>query len=245
MDKSVQVTLIVVSAVILLVLIGVFAFFQMFPSSGNTISSQGNSEIKATPDLVTVYFTVDTEGDTAVEAKDKNSEIVDNLITALVKKGFERKDIQTQSFNIYPNQVWNGHTYVDKGYTANHQIKVELSTAQTDRIGDVIDAGVDAGASINYINFELSMAKQNEYKVQALKEATEDARNKAEAIATGAGKKLGKLVSISSNEFYYEPWRLYDSVAGASAESAKAATTNIQPGTQDVTASVSVVYKII
>lgn len=244
MDKSVQITLIIVSAIVLLAMLGGYYFFQLMPA-GNTITTQGNSQIKVTPDLVTVYFTAETSGETAKEAKDKNAEIVDSLITELVKQGFERKDIQTQSFNIYPHQVWENNKYVQKGYKAVHQIKVELSTARTDKIGEVIDAGVDSGATINYINFELSQSKQNEYKAQALKQATEDAKTKAEAIALGAEKKLGKLVSISSNEFYYQPWRLYDAVAGASAESAKQAVTNIQPGTQDVTASVSAVYKIV
>ncbi|HJX49985.1 MAG TPA: SIMPL domain-containing protein, partial [Candidatus Nanoarchaeia archaeon] len=85
MDKSVQITLIIVGAIIILALLGGSAFFQIFPGTGNTITSQGNSEIKVTPDLVTVYFTVDTDGITAKEAKDENAEIVDNLLTALIK----------------------------------------------------------------------------------------------------------------------------------------------------------------
>jgi predicted transposase YbfD/YdcC len=40
----------------------------------------------------------------------------------------------------------------------------------------VIDSGVDAGALLQYINFELSNDKQNEYKAQALREAGEDAK---------------------------------------------------------------------
>ena len=90
----------------------------------------------------------------------------------------------------------------------------------------------------------MSTAKQNEYKAQALKEASEDAKIKAEAIASGLGKTVGKLVSVSSNEFNYQPWPLYNSMAGSTAADAKVATTNIQPGQQDVSASVTVVYAL-
>jgi len=244
MDKSVQITLIIVGAVIIMALLGGYAFFQVFPGTGNTISVQGQSQIKVIPDLVTVHFTAETEGQTSSEASDANSLIVDNLITALVKQGFERKDIQTEGFNVYANQVWENNKYVDKGYKATHQIRLEMGTSRTDMIGDAIDAGVNSGATISYINFELTTGSQNSYKAQALEQAAEDAKTKAEAIALGVDKKIGKLVSISANEFYYQPWRMYDMVTSANAMEAKAATTSIQPSSQDVTASVSVVYRI-
>jgi uncharacterized protein len=244
MDKSVQITLIIVGAFVLLSLIGVYAFFQVFPTTGNTISVQGQSQIKVTPDLVTVYYSVETNGTTSKEATDENAVIVDNLITNLVKLGFERKDIQTQGFNVYPNQVWDGYKSIDNGFKAVHSIILELPTAETDKIGDTIDAGVNAGATISYINFELSTSKQNEYKAQALKQAAEDAKTKAQAVADGSGKSLGRLVSISTNDYYYQPYRFYDMIGATNAPEAKLAATNIQPSSQDVTASISAIYKL-
>jgi uncharacterized protein len=244
MDKSVQITLIIVGALIVLSLIGVYTFFQVFPTTGNTITVQGQSDIKVNPDLVTVYYNVETQGTTSKEATDANSIIVDNLITNLVKLGFNRSDIQTQGFNVYPNQIWQNNQYVNNGFKAVHSIILELPTAETDKIGDTIDAGVNAGATISYINFELSTSKQNEYKAQALKQAAEDAKIKAQAVADGSGKRLGKLVSISTNDFYYQPYRVFDMVTSSNAGEVKAAATNIQPSSQDVTASISAVYKL-
>lgn len=243
MDNSIKITLIVVSAVVVLVLIGIFAFMQIMP--GNTISAQGASQIKATPDLVTVYFSVQTRGATASEAKDKNSEIVDNAITNLIKIGIERKDIVTENFNVYPEYDYSSSSQRIKDYQTTHSIKIELSTSNTNKIGEVIDAGVDAGSLVSYINFELSQEKQNQYKAEALKLASEDARIKAESTASGLGKTLGRLVSVSSSNFDYYPWPIYRNDAMmVGASEAKSATTSIQPGKQDITASVSVVYKI-
>jgi len=245
MDKSVQITLIIVIAIIAVVLIGVYSFFQIIPSTRNTINVQGMSQVKATPDIVTVYFSVESSGNTTKEATDKNSEIVDNVLTNLVKLGFERKDIVTENFNVYPEYDWKNNQQTLKDYKATHNIKVEMSTSETGKIGDAIDAGVNAGALISYINFELTVAKQNEYKALALKQAGEDARIKADSVASGLGKKVDKLVSVSVSDFNYYPWAVYrnDMMVSGSAE-AKMATTSIQPGQQDVNANIQAVFSL-
>lgn len=243
MEKAVKITLIIVIAIVVLALIGTFLFLQAKQPS-NTVNVQGQSTIKADPDTITVYFSVETNGSTAKEAKDKNSEIVDKVIANLTKIGIVSERIQTENFNIYPEYNWSDNTIID--YKATHSIKVELNTTETDKIGKVIDAGVDAGALINYINFELSTAKQNEYKVQALKQATEDAKTKAEAMASGLGKQLGEVVSISDMSFDYNPWPIYANAGGVvGSMEAKQATTNIQPSQQEINARVSVVYAIV
>jgi uncharacterized protein YggE len=244
-SNSVKITGMIVGAVIVLALIGAFIAMQANPASGKTINVQGQSTIKVSPDLVTVYFTVQTTEKTAQGAKDKNAEVVDAAVTNLVKLGLERKDIVTENFNIYPQYDYKNSRSDIIGYQATHSLKVQLPINDSDKIGPVIDAGVNAGALISYINFELSPDKQNELKAQALKQATEDARIKAEAIASGLGKSLGKVVSISDNSFDYYPWPLYSNMdMSVGAVEAKSATTNIQPGDQTVSAQVSVSYRI-
>ena len=242
-EQGVQITLIIVSAVILLVLIGIIIYFQIKPSQ--TVNVDGLAEIKAVPDKVAIYFNVMTEGKTSKEANNKNAEIINNAITELVKLGFERKEITTENFNIYPQYDYRNGKSEIIGYQATHTLKVEFSTEKTEKIGQAIDAGVDAGAGISYINFELSLDKQNEYKKLALEQATKDARAKAEGIASGLGKSVGRVVSIASSDFGYYPWPIYRSESGVGmVEEAKAATTNIQPGEQTISARVSVVYAL-
>ncbi len=244
MDKSVQKTLVIMAGIMAVVLIGILTYANF--SLANTVTGNGQAKLKVVPDLVSVYFNVDTTGDTSAEATESNSEIVDELITELIKEGFERDQIQTTGFNVYPEYDWVNGERIDKGYRATHSIRVELSTNDSSRIGKVIDAGVGAGAGVSYINFELSQEKQNEYKAQALKSATEDARIKAQAIAEGLGKRLGRLVSVTDTSFSYYPWPIYAAREGATLDAgeAKEATTNIQPGEQEVTASVTAIYKL-
>src|SRR3970040_1331283 len=98
MDKSVQITLIIVVGVVLLALLAQ----NISNPNQNTISVAGTATVEATPDLIGVYFSVDTKGTTSQEASDKNSEIVNALINSLTLKGFEREDIKTVSFIVYP-----------------------------------------------------------------------------------------------------------------------------------------------
>lgn len=245
MEKSVKVALIIVAAVILVALIGAYTILQVSPVSSNTVHVTGMAQVKALPNLVSVYFNVETNGTTSKEANDKNSEIVNAVTANLIKEGFAQKDITTQNFNIYPDNEWTPNGTVNKGYKAVHSLKVQISTDNVEKIGSAIDAGVNGGASVSYINFELSQDKQNEYKSQALRQATEDARIKADSIASGLGKKLGAIVSVSDSSFDYNPWPLYNAMdSRASGAEAKAAVTSIQPGEQTINAQISVTYKI-
>jgi uncharacterized protein YggE len=249
MESGVKIALIISIAVIAAALIGAVTFYNLVHPYDNekTITVEGNSVIKVTPDIVSVYFNVETNGSTAKEAKDANSEIVDDLITALVKNGFDREDVETMSLNIYEDIRWEKDRQKSYGYKASHQIRVVLDSNRADDIGEVIDAGVDAGALLGYINFELSNDKQNEYKATALKEAGEDAKVQAESLASGLGKKLGSIKSVSTNNFNYRPWNVYTSNYGGMMEdvsAAKVATTNIVPGSQEVTGYVRVIYNL-
>ncbi len=237
MDKSVQIALIVVVGIIVLALIAP----NLSNTTQNTISVAGQATIHVLPDLAGIYFSVDTKGTTANEAGDKNAEIVTNLTRALAALGFDEGDIQTQSYNIYPD--YDYRTGQTTGYRATHSLRVEVPANQSAKIGSVVDAGLDAGAGIGYINFELSSDNQNKYKTEAMKLAAQDATSKATGVAEGLGKKLGSLVSVSVDNYNYVPWLAYDA-SGATPAQAKAEATNIVPSEQDISASVTAVFKI-
>ena len=155
METSIKITLIVVAAVLVL---AVFVGYGVMQITGakETVTGNGQAAIKAMPDLVTVYFSVQTNGSTTTEASDKNSEIVDDLTTELIKLGFEKKDIVTESISVQPDYSWEDGTNKLIGYRAYHSIKVEMPSSDTRKIGDTVEAGTSVGALIDYINFELS-----------------------------------------------------------------------------------------
>ncbi len=242
MEKAVKITLII-SAVILLIVLGGLSFIKDIIAPSDTISATGEAKLKTEPDLTSVYFFVETRAEKAEDTKDKNNEIFAKIKSSLIRDGINEDKVRTEQFNVNEDVEWIDGERVFKGFIAYHYAKVDLDNI--DEASKVIDSVIDNKGRINYINFELSQEKQNEYKAEALKLASQDATKKAEAIASGLNKRLGKLISVSSDEFYYNPWPVY--AARGDFESAamiKEAVTDISPSEREVNARVSVTYKI-
>lgn len=242
-DKSVQITMLVVVAVLVVALIISDAISDI--GGGETITVEGVSEISVMPDLVSVYLNVETTGLSANVAKDENAEIVAKVKDALIEAGFSRDDFETQNFNVYEDFDWSEGERTSIGFKATHSIVVTVDSENEDMIGKAIDAAVNNGAMLSYINFALSQDLENEYKAKALKAAAQDAKVKGEAVADGLGARLGDVVSTQmGNDFAYYPRMAMaeDSFAG-SLKGAEVAT-NIQVSEQEVRSAISVTYKL-
>lgn len=231
--------LIAVLVVIGIVLIGGYLLY----SSGPTVTAQGTSSIEAKPDKVSVYISVETKEKTLQEAQKQNSDITSKVMDNLEAIGISEDDVQFVNYNSYPWVDWSSGKSEEKGYIVSQQIVVKRDSFK--EVSKVVDAGVNAGAMISTIQFELSETKQNDYKTEALELASKNARDKAASIAEGQGRSIGRLVSIKSDEFNYMPYRYYES-AGVSSDMAmaKEAAINIQPQDLTVTASVQVEYRL-
>lgn len=225
-------------AAALIVVLGLI--YMNSPSSGQTVSASGSSIIEASPDKVVIYFEAKATKNSAEAARDEIALIVENLEEAMLNL-VEEENIETQSYNIYEEYDWTSNSRVFKGYTASQIIKI--SSENFSDAGKIVDVGVNAGALVQYINFELNPKHESELKVQALEEASQDAKLKAEATAKGLDAKIGKIVSVSSSDFYYYPYRYFDAEA-AEGKTAPEIATNLQPKKLEVSAYVSVVYAL-
>jgi uncharacterized protein YggE len=167
--------------------------------------------------------------------------VKDDLIAA----GFSREDFETQNFNVYEEFDWaekDGRESL--GFKATHSLVVKIDSKDEEMIGKAIDAGIDNGALLSYVNFELSQSLENEYKAKALKAAAEDAKVKGEAVAEGLGARLGDVVSTKmGSDFMYYPMIAYDNSLGGAVKGSEVAT-NIQVGEQKVQAQISVTYEL-
>ena len=242
-NNSVIITLIIVCGILLLGLMGfMFANSTIY---AKTVSSTGTATIEVVPDLIMVYFNIQSTGETGSDADDKNSDIYDKMKSEILSLGFDEDEIQTESYSVYPEYDWQSGTQKLKDYIAVHSVKIKISVDKKDKIDEVISAGIDAGAGIGYINYELTDENQNKYKIDAIKLATEDARKKAEALAIGSGSKLGSLVSVSTSDFGYVSWLAYSAEAGSVTKAdAVQIETRITPSKQEISSQVTAVFKI-
>ena len=106
--------------------------------SAKTISVSGSSDVTVSPDKADVFVEVETRGETAEGVKNENSERMANVREALEEAGIAEDQIETQSFDIYPQQRWVSElekSVVD-GYIAEHSLKIEV--LDIDDVGEKI-----------------------------------------------------------------------------------------------------------
>jgi uncharacterized protein YggE len=196
------------------------------------ITVTGTGVVTAVPDRAEIAFGVVSQGQTASEALRANDAAVQRVVAALRAAGIAAADIQTQSFSVSPRTSEEGEEIV--GYTAQNTVSARLRDLA--RAGAVIDAAVAAGANQVY-GPSLSRSNARELYQNALRAAVSDAHAKAEVLSSAAGVRLGAVVGLA------EQGETPVSDAGGGREAAPA-TAQIEPGTQDVRATVLVTFAV-
>jgi uncharacterized protein YggE len=212
-------------------------------TEGNTINVEGSSEITVEPDEAEVWAGISIVKDSAEEAQTEANKVINAIIDGLRYKGIKEEDIETERLNLYEEREWTrdeGSKVV--GWRASQTLKVK--TTDMDKVGTIVDVAVTNGANqINNINFGLSEEKEQEYKKEALAEATRNAKSKAETIAESLGVSLGKIKTVSESSFQYRPY-VYAMEAKAAGAAAVEEAAVVMPQDVSVTARISLVYNI-
>ena len=169
---------------------------QTVASAGpsNTLTVVGQGEAIATPDTATV-----TLGAQATRANVHDALVADNadmgkLLNALHAQGVVDKDIQTTS--VYVNQQTNCCPSTVYGYQAANSVTVTIH--HLGNVGAVIEAVVTAvGNDVTLGGVNLSVADTSAAVSSARSAAMTNAAQRAGIWAGLAGRKLGKLLSLS------------------------------------------------
>jgi hypothetical protein len=194
---------------------------------GITVSGMG--VVRVVPDRAEISFGVVSQGRTASQALAANDTAIQRVVAALRAAGIAAADIQTRSFSVSPRYSEDGEEIL--GYTAQNTVAAQLR--DLDRAGAVIDAAVAAGANQVY-GPSLSRSNTTELYRNALRAGVADARAKAQAIAEAAGVSLGAVVGVAEQGSTPEPV----------AQDAAARAAPIEPGTQDIQATVVVTFAV-
>ncbi len=204
------------------------------------ISSTGSSEIIASPDQAEAYLRVEILRDTAQAAADESKSVSTRVIDAVKK--IEGAEVETTSYNIYKKEDYTPEGPVFKGYVATYSLKA--TTKKLADIGKIIDAAVANGANaVDNVQFTLSKDAEETIKKDVLKKASENAKEKAQAVADGLGVSLGAVVSVTESGYYAPPF-IYAKAAETVAMGRPVSDLQIEPSKITVTATVTVTYKI-
>jgi hypothetical protein len=200
-------------------------------AGGITVTGLGT--VTSVPNEAEFSLGLQTEGATAREALAANSEKMRRVLGALKAAGVDKSDIKTQGISVSPSYADEGQ--ID-GYTARNSVSVKIHDLS--KAGRVLDAASNAGANEVY-GPSLTRSDEDALQAKALRDAVDDARKKGEALADAAGVQLGTVTAITEG-FSGGPEPYYERASLAVADKA----APIEPGTQDVQATVTVTFAI-
>jgi uncharacterized protein YggE len=211
--------------------IGVPRLARGVDAKAGTVVVNATASVDTVPDTVTVELGVSTAGTTARGAMNANNDATDRVIAAIRGADVSRDDIATEYVSLNPRTSENGDEVV--GYSASNVVTVTVHRLAN--AGGVIDAAVGAGANV-VSGASLSREDSDALYRDALKQAVAAAREKAEALGDAGHFTVGPISSVVEG-VAAQPMPMYD-------RAALAAATPIEPGTQKVTASVTVTFTI-
>lgn len=194
----------------------------------DSVTTVGHGVVTLVPDTATVNAGVHAQSASAADALAQTSKEMNAVIAALKDAG--GTNLQTQEVSLYPQTGQDGKV---TGYAADDNVSASSPIAKA---GALVDAAVAAGA--NSVNGpSLSVSDRDAAYRDALAKAVDDAKQKADAIGKAGGFAVGAVSTVAEQSDMPQP------IFHAAAMPAAASTT-IEPGTQDITADVTVTFRL-
>ena len=206
----------------------------------HTISVTGAGRVLISPDVADVRLGVSVTRPTVKAARDVAAADMTKVLAALRGLGIADRDIQTTTLSLQPS--YDGTTGPGQPRPTGYQLsnQVVVTVRNLDKVGDVIDGGIAAGGTtVDGVNFRVNDPAAAQ--TQARQAAMTQARAQADTLAAAAGVSISGVASISETSGPI-PYRMAYEAAAPLQD--KSYATPIQPGTNEVTVSVSVAYLI-
>jgi uncharacterized protein len=197
----------------------------------DVVTVTGTGKIETVPDRAEASFGVVTRAETAEQAVNDNAERMRRVIDALREAGVAEKDIRTQELALNPRFE------KDRGIVGYEAANTVVASSALETLGAALDAAVAAGANRSY-GLTLARSDRDDLYRDALADAVEDARAKAEALAEAGGFDVGDVVRMEEGG---ASMPMYDSGVR---ELAQASRTPLMAGTQEIEATMSVSFAI-
>jgi uncharacterized protein len=204
----------------------------------------GNGEVMANPDEAMVRLGILRQATAAQSAQDQASAVAQQILNEIRKLGVTPEQIQTARLILSPVYAPRSPESRDAprivAYMASNTVTVRLENLSL--VGPVIDAGLKAGAN-QLEGVQFGLRNELPSRQQALKQAVNGARSKAEAMAEALGINLGEVLEVSEGGSIQNRFDM--AVNQRSFEAAAvAAPTPVSPGQIQIFANVTIRYRI-
>jgi uncharacterized protein YggE len=197
-------------------------------------SVSGEGKVNVIPDVAILNLGMSAHKPTVKAAQTEVNSAINALTQALKSFAVDNKDIKTTNFSVYPDYNDNRVS----GFNAN--INLTVTVREIDKVNDILDKATALGInSVGGVQFTVDEDKLKNLTQEARKKAIDDAKEKATGLSSAAGMTLGKIVNIQEGGTAPRPmyYATKDAVGmgGGGAE--------VQPGSTDITSSVTLFYE--
>ena len=207
------------------------------------VSTTGQGEVSAQPDMARVTLGVDARRKTLAEARAEVTAAIDRLLALTRELKIDPRYVNATRLQVRPEYTWNDQSrkQVLQGYYVGRQVEVELR--DLDQLGPLLERAVTAGAN-QVGDASLDSTRRKELERQAMTLAVQDAAANAGTLAQAAGARLGPVRTLNASASP-PPMPMYRMAAMAEAAAAPPAESTYAAGEMKFAATVAAEYDLV
>ena len=207
-------------------------------STTPTVSVIGTAVVRAEPDEAMVVVTLSALKDGPGPALEDVAWRSERLVGLLDEFGIASSDRSTTGVSVHEDFDHTAEGRRSLGHRAASAIAVRLTDLEL--IGRLVTrATTELDARVDGPRWQV--AADNPIRLEAARRAASDGQRKAQAYAEGVGARLGALIRLAEPESATFPRRTGKFIAA----SAASGELLVEPGEQDITATIEVTFALI
>lgn len=163
----------------------------------HTVQINGNARLSVKPDIGVLNIKVADVNVSMSKAIARVGEKTNDYVKILQKLKFNKEDIKTTSFAVSKNSIYRDERYVDSGYVASQNIRIEFSYDQ-EILSKILNEFAKSSTEVDFsFAFELSEKLKTEVQAKIIELAVNDAKSKSAIISKASGQRLKRIQSIN------------------------------------------------
>lgn len=171
----------------------IFLFILTNSSFALEVFSSGRGVVKAKPDIAYINFSVVSSAKNAASARSQNATSMNKVIKKIKSLGFSKSDYETTGYRINEKRRYQKGQSTIVGYETRNSIKLKIHPIK--RLGSTLDHIITEGAN-QFSGISYDHTKRESFELAALKQATQNAKFKAQQIAKALGKKIKTIKEV-------------------------------------------------
>lgn len=236
--------------VVLAIALGAFITKPWQQNTQETISVTATGKTAVRPDVAKISASIESTNPNLDVARQQNEKKVTTIVSKLKELGVEEKDIKTEYISGGPGFEIQGsepdsqsliYPAPQRPNTNQLTTTLEVTIRNFDNADEVMAALTQNGATnlfgpnLTFDDLTLESAKS-----KARENAVENAKKQAEELAKLSGRKIGKAVKITEQDYPFYP----PPIALRSEADLKEQASIIQPGQNEVTITLLVDFSL-